>query len=277
VTFIRIDQARWLIAAFGALALPDYGRAQEAGAHDADELAKQLSNPVAALISVPLQFNYDAGFGVDGDGERWQLNVQPVMPVGITDEVNMISRTILPVIDQSEVISPGSSESGIGDITQSLFFSRKQPRANGWIIGVGPVFLLPTATEDELGSEKWGIGPTVVLLKQTESSWTYGALVNHIWSVAGDEDRAEVNSTFLQPFLTRALGHGRSVTLNFESSYDWEREQWTVPLNLTYSKVTQVGGQQMSFAIGGRTYLETPDGGPDWGARFVVTLLYPKK
>ena len=240
---------------------------------DADALAKQLSNPVAALISVPFQLNYDTGYA--NDGERWLLNVQPVIPMPLTEKWNMISRTILPLESQHDIAN-SDSQSGLGDTVQSLFFSPKKPTSSGWILGAGPVFLLPTATDELLGQEQWGIGPTAVALKQTESGWTYGALVNHLWSVAGDDDRADVNATFLQPFLSKSLGKGRTLTLNTESTYDWEREQWTVPVNVMYSKVTKFGGQMVSLAGGVRGYAESPDGGPDWGLRFVITLLYPR-
>ena len=243
------------------------------GQETPDELAKQLSNPVAALISVPLQLNYDEGYGPGGDGERWTLNVQPVVPMSLNADWNVISRTILPIIDQD--IS-GSSESGIGDITQSFFFAKKKPMASGWIVGAGPALLLPTASEDVLGTGQWAIGPTIVALKQTNDGWTYGALWNYLVSVAGDDDRTDVNSTFFQPFLAKGIGQGRTLTVNIESSYDFEGDHWNIPLNLTYSKVTRIGGQMLSFAGGARYYLDTPPGGPDWGLRFVVTLLYPK-
>ncbi len=269
---------RSLIFVLAAVALgPPFAFAQEspAGGASADELAKQLSNPVAALISVPLQLNYDDGYGVGGDGERVTLNIQPVVPVSLNDDWNVISRTIVPLIHQDDVV-PGDSSSGLGDTTQSFFCSPKQPTAGGWIIGAGPALLLPTATEDELGTEQWAIGPTIVALKQTAGGLTYGALWNYLVSVAGDDDRADVESTFIQPFVAKAFPGGRTLTLNLESSYDFEGEHWNVPVNLLSSKVTRIGSQMVSFAGGARYYLDTPPGGPDWGLRFVVTLLYPK-
>ena len=257
------------LAAAGALALAAGAHAQESS----EELAKKLSNPVAAMISVPLQYNYDQKYGDERTGHKSYLNVQPVIPFSISPEWNMISRTIVPLIDQN---TPGINQSGVGDITQSLFFSPKAPTQSGWIWGVGPAFLLPTASENALGTEQWAIGPTAVVLKQTDDGLTYGALVNYLVSVAGDDDRADVNAMFMQPFLAKGLGKGRTATVNFESTYDFEAEQWNVPLNLMYSQVTKVGGQMVSFAVGARAYLDSPIGGPDWGVRFVVTLLYPR-
>lgn len=270
----RLFRLFLVAAAFG----PPLSFAQEApsaGAADADALAKQLSNPVASLVSVPLQLNYDDGYGAGGGGERLLLNIQPVAPFSISEDWNVISRTILPIIYQDGVVGDGS-DSGTGDTTQSLFFSPKKPNVRGWIWGVGPAFLLPTASEDVLGTEQWAIGPTAVVLKQTEDGWTYGALTNYLISVAGDDDRADVDSLFLQPFLAKGLGKGRTLTINSESTYDFEGEAWNVPVNFMYSKVSKAGNQMLSYAFGVRAYLDTPTGGPDWGLRFVVTLLYPK-
>jgi hypothetical protein len=242
----------------------------------AADLAKKLQNPVAALISVPFQLNYDQNIGPDDDGDRWTLNIQPVVPFDLNEDWNLISRTILPVVWQDDIFPGAGSQSGIGDIVQSLFFSPKAPTEGGWIWGAGPVFLFPTGSDDLLTTDKWGAGPTVVVLKQ-QGPWTYGALANHIWSYAGDDDRDDVNATFLQPFLSYTTPTAWSFTIQTESTYDWENEEWSVPIGGIISKVTNIGGQMVSFSGGVRYWADSPDSGPEgWGFRFVTTFLFPK-
>jgi hypothetical protein len=248
-----------------------------ARAHNADEMAKQVANPIASLSSVPVQFNEEYDAGANGDGHRLRVNVQPVVPMSIGENWNLISRTIVPIIRQEDM-APGSGEqSGIGDATQSLFFSPKGLTAGGWTWGVGPVLLLPTASDDLLGSDRWGAGPTIVALRQTATGWTYGALANHIVSFAGDDQRGDINATFLQPFVARRIGPGRTVSMNFESTYDWERDVWNAPLNLGISQILPIGKQLVSLQVGGAYYLDAPQGAPEWGARLTVTFLYPKR
>jgi hypothetical protein len=265
----------WRPLVFGAACACCAPRALAEG-QDADALAKQLSNPVAALISVPFQLNWDTGLGSTGLGDKWLLNIQPVIPLSLTDSWNVISRTIVPLVEQSNVVPGDPYQSGLGDITQSFFFSPKQPIGDGWIIGVGPALLLPTATDSSLGNGKWGLGPTAVVLKQTPGGWTYGLLWNHIWSIAGNRDRPSLSSTFLQPFISKALGQGLTATANLEASYDWEGQHWVVPMNLSVSKVMKIGSQMVSIGGGVRYYLQSPAGGPDWGLRATFTLLFPK-
>lgn len=242
----------------------------------AADLAKQLANPIASLISVPLQLNYDTDIGPDDAGERWTLNVQPVLPFSLNEDWNLISRTILPVIDQKDIAPGAGSQSGIGDVVQSLFFSPVKPTEGGWIWGVGPVFLLPTGSDDLLTADKTGIGPTAVALKQ-EGPWTYGALANHIESVAGNDDRADISATFVQPFVNYGTPGGVSYVANFEMTYDWEAEQASVPVHLLVTKVTRIGEQTIQFGGGLRYWAESPDNGPaGLGLRALLVFLYPK-
>lgn len=245
-------------------------------ADDDAELAKKTQNPIAALISLPMQLNYDEDIGPAEQGEKWQLNVQPVIPISLSEDWNLISRTILPIISQKDVIPGDDTQSGIGDITQSLFFSPTKPTSSGWIWGAGPVLLLPTGRE-EFSGEKWGLGPTAVFLKQ-DSGWTYGSLANHIWSVAGDDDRNDISATYLQPFLSYTTKTFTTFSINTESTYDWEAEEWSVPLNFSITQLLKVGKQPLSLSAGARYWADSPDNvGPEgWGFRLTGTLLFPK-
>jgi hypothetical protein len=237
------------------------------------ELAKKLQNPVANLISVPIQNNWDFGIG-PANAMRYTANIQPVIPFSISTDWNLITRTIMPVIYAESPVKGGSDHFGLGDITQSFFLSPKE-QVGGWILGAGPALLWPTETDSALGSGKWGAGPTVVALRQ-EHGFTYGLLANQIWSYAGWGNQ-NVNATFLQPFVSFTTKTYTTFGVNTESTYNWTAGQWTVPLNVSVQQMLKIGKQPIAFQLGYRYYAERPAGGPDWGLRFAVTFLFPKK
>jgi hypothetical protein len=257
----------------------------------AADLAKKLSNPIASMISAPFQFNYDTGLG-ETDADRWILNIQPVFPFELNEDWNLISRTILPIIDLESPTVGGKNVTGVGDIVQSLFFSPKAPTKNGWIWGVGPVISIPVG-KDAFTSDQWGLGPTFVALKQ-QGPWTYGALLNHVWGLNSPSDRGEstnstlfpadvtptgrqrTDSTFLQPFIAYVTPTAWTFNVLTETTYDWNTKQWTVPVIAGVSKLTHIGKQPVSFQVGYRHYFDAPAGGPDWGLRFAATFLFPK-
>lgn len=247
---------------------------QQSSGADPAELAKKLANPLASLISFPIQNNFDFRMGT-GSGWRYSLNLQPVIPVALNPKWNMISRTIIPIIHQSNVTAPGASQNGLGDIVQSIFISPNKSEPFIW--GVGPVVLVPTATNKFLGGKQLGAGPTVVVLKQ-QHGWTVGALWNHIWRVAGGSGRPKVNSDFVQPFVSYATKDGWSYTLNTEATYDWTGNHWAVPIHFQVAKIVRFGKQPVSFAGAIRCWATSASGGPEGcGMRVTITGIFPKK
>lgn len=245
----------------------------QAHTQTADELAKKLQNPVASLISIPIQPNFDFGIG-PSDGTRMLMNIQPVIPLSISEKNNLIARVVLPIISQNDVAGPSGSQAGLGDAVISGFFSPKAPTKGGLIWGAGPVLSVPTATNDAFASKKLGVGPTAVFLKQI-SGFTVGSLINHIVSIGGDNNRPDINATFIQPFIARNFTGGYALALNTELSQNWEASSTNGTINIVGSKVFRIGKQTCQFGAGPRI----PYGNGNfssWGIRTVLVLLFPK-
>jgi hypothetical protein len=235
-------------------------------AQDDSDLAQDLTNPVADLLTIPIQMNYDQNFGPADDGWKLQTNIQPVLPFNVNDDWNLITRTIMPVIWQDEIVPGAGSQFGLGDINLSLFFSPKKP-TNGVIWGVGPVLYLSTATDELLGAEKWGAGPTAIALTM-RGRWTMGALANHVWSFAGSDDRDDLNSTFVQPFV--------AYTTPSAWTY-WSTSGWSVPINVAVARLVMMGRLPVSLQAGLGRWLKSPDTGPDgWRFRVQANFVLPK-
>ena len=275
------DRAPLGLAALVVVALAaGTAQAQEASSAgtSAAELAQELSNPIADLVSSPFQFNWDQPVGIDDD-VRYTLNIQPVIPLTLSEDWNLVVRWIMPYVSQPRLAEGVGPSSGFSDIVGSFFLSPS--KAGGVIWGVGPVFLLPTTSDPLLGTGKWGAGPTIVLLKQS-GGLTFGGLANHIWSFAGSDtaggvERSDVNKSFVQPFLSYTTPAAWTFTANVEAAADWEADDtWTIPLHLIVSKVVKFGPFPMSIGGGPGFYLAAPDGGPDWRFRVQATVILPK-
>jgi hypothetical protein len=264
--------ARLLAVSIAVLALVGVSAAQPASESD---LAKETQNPVSELISVPFESNFNFGVGPNDD-LQYILNVQPVVPFRLSEDWNLITRTIIPLIDQPE-LGPGVGDVfGLGDIQLSQFLSPAKSGALLW--GIGPIFQFPTATDDALGSDKWSAGPTAAALT-IRGPWVVGALVNHLWSFAGDDDRADVNQTLIQPIVNYNLPGGwflssvPYITANWETDGD---DRWTVPIGIGVGKVHRFGAQPVSLGLTPYYNVVRPDDAAEWTLQFRINLLFPK-
>lgn len=249
--------------------------AQVAEEETSSDLAQDLTNPLADLVTLPVQMNLDRNIGPNEKGYKLQTNIQPVYPIDLSEEWNLITRTIMPVIYQDKITPTSGSQFGLGDITLSLFASPKKP-SNGILWGVGPVLYLPTATDRLLGAEKWGAGPTAVALTM-RGPWTMGALANHVWSFAGDGQN-DINNTFVQPFVAYTWESAWTVSVQSETTYNWESEAWSIPVNVALAKLVMLGGKLPVSLSGGVGYwLESPDNAADgWRFRLQANFVLPK-
>jgi hypothetical protein len=245
-------------------------------AQDSSEIAKQAQNPIARLISVPLENDFSPQTGIDKEGS-YVLQMKPVVPIKLSNDWNLITRTIIPIIQVPDLAPGVTGTSGLGDVNLSLFLS--PTKAGPVIWGVGPIISFPTATESILGTKKLSVGPTAVVLK-IQGHWLYGALANNLFSVAGPSARADVNQMLVQPFANYNLKHGWYLTTSPIITANWQvkpDERWVVPVGGGAGKIVHFGKLPVNIYTQFFRNVQRPGGTSSWSARFQMQFLFPKK
>jgi hypothetical protein len=249
--------------------------AQEKVQESETELAKKTQNPVADLISIPLQNRMNFGIGPNHRTQNI-LNVQPVVPISLNSEWNLITRTIMPIIKQPDISTTNDNTWGIGP---TLFTALLSPANSGSVIwGAGPAIQIPTITDDQLGSRKWGAGPSVVVLTM-QGPWVIGAISNQVWSIAGSNDRPNTSTFFTNAFVNYNLPDGWYLTSSPIITADWQAtpgNKWTVPVGGGFGKIQRIGGLPFNLSVAAYENVVRPDPGADWELRLQIALLLPK-
>ena len=265
-------RAGGLLALFALSATPVHAEMS------AEELAKLAQNPVGNLVSVPFQYNANLNTG-PLKGTQSILNIQPVYPIHVNDDWNVITRTIIPVIWNPAFAVGDSSVNGVGDIQFSAFLSPAQP--GKWIWGAGAIAQLPTNSNAQLGNKNWGLGPTFVVLHLEKGNpWVYGVLVNNIWSVGGGgSDAPSYNNGLIQYFVNYNLPGGAYITTSPINTVNWKadgNQKWTVPLGGGVGKIFHFGKLPVNTQLGGYYNVVHPDDGANWQLRLQVQFMFPK-
>ena len=253
------------------------GGTQQAAGDSASDLAKKTQNPVADMISLPLQWNTYFETGPKGKTQNVLL-VQPVIPMSIDNDWNFIARPIIPLLDQPAYTDSQNRNCGIGNIQFQGFFSPKKP-VNDWVLGFGPYLEFPTNSgpDGRFGSDNCSAGPAFLAL-QMKGPWVYGGLVTQLWSYAGND--AEVNTTAIQPFVNYNLPNGWYLTSGPTLTANWSApdsdDQWTIPVGGGIGKVLHIGKLPVNAKVAAYYNAVKPDGGADWQLQFQIQLLFPK-
>ena len=238
-----------------------------------EDLARKSQNPVSNLMSVPFQYNVYSG-GALGNSTMSVLNIQPVIPHQLSKDWNLITRIIVPLMSSPTATG---TVSGTGDSNMSFFFSPNKP---GEItVGFGPIVQLPTAGNEALGTQTWGIGPTAVIVKM-HKQWVYGAMANYITSFGNSPTGRRTDQLLVQPFFNYNFPHAKGLSVSYapQITADFTRapgDQWTLPVGLMVTQIFQIGKQPVSVSIGGFKNVIRPANAPEWNFRFVMTFMFP--
>ncbi len=258
------------------VALPAVGQETIDGRRDAGALARAAQNPVANMISLPFQNNTNLNYGPNGHAQNI-LNIQPVIPIELNADWNLITRTILPLVSQPGLAPGEGTTFGLGATQISAFLSPAQPGEVIW--GIGAALQVPTTTERALGSNVWGGGPSFVALTM-QGPWVIGGLINNVWSFGGDS-QTQYNTLTFQPFINYNFPQSRGTYLSFSPivTADWKahsNDRWTVPLGLAVGQIFRMGEQPVNAQLGAYYNIVRPDVGPEWQLRFQLSFLFPK-
>jgi hypothetical protein len=247
-----------------------------AHADEGPDLAQLVQNPIAKVISLPFQNNLNFGVGPDHDPQD-VLNIQPVLPIKISDDWNVITRTIIPVDYQPPLSPEGSAVGGVGDVNLALYFSPARP-TNGIIWGIGPAFIFPSASHEVLGQGKFSTGLSAVALT-IRGPWLVGALVTEVTSVSGDTYRRNVDQMLMQPFINYNFPRGWYLTSSPIITANWKApgsQQWTVPVGAGGGRAFRVGKQALNAQVQAFNDVARPNGSGSWTLRVQFQLLFPK-
>jgi hypothetical protein len=245
----------------------------------AEELAKIAQNPVGNLISVPFQNNTNLNFGPEKKTQDI-LNIQPVIPLEVSKDWNIITRTILPVVWNPSLGPDIPSKDGISDMVFTAFLSPANP--GHWIWGVGPVVQLPTNSNRELGNKNWGLGPSAVVLHLEHGDpWVYGALVNNIWSLTSNKQGGSYNNGLIQPFVNYNFPEHEGLYLTSSPilTVDWKAhgsQRWLVPIGGGIGKIFHLGKLPVNTNVAAYYNVARPDFQANWQIRATVQLMFPK-
>ena len=236
------------------------------------ELAKKVQNPISDLVSIPFQNNINFGYGPRKNTEYF-LNIQPVVPLSLNKEWNLIMRTLIPVTDQPVP----EREFGLGDVQVTLLLSSATSGKLTW--GLGPIFQFPTATGDSLGQGKWAAGPAAAMIYM-KGPWVMGVIGNNIWSYAGESDRPAVNQFQVQPLINYNLPGGWYISISPLITANWKADyasdRWTVPLGGGVGKIFKIGELPFNGSLAVFSNVVKPEAGPDWSIRAQIGILLPK-
>lgn len=237
---------------------------------NSNALATKLANPIASMVSLPLQYNYDQGIGTH-KGSRSLINFQPVIPFQITEEYELITRMVMPIISQSDISAKGEDQTFIGNSLFSFFLSPSAP-VDGWVLGLGVAVDAPTSTNSDIMLAQWSVGPTAIALHQKDG-WTIGALANALYSVS-DTNKNEVKSAYIQPFVSYTTQAAVTYTIESETTYDWVNEKTDIPINFLIGKLFKVSDIPVQISGGVRYWAQSDiTQADDFGLRMALTII----